>query len=228
MNELSFARSETKFINKTFLYMALGLIITFGVGYFVSSTQFMYILLSQSPVGITIGLAVIEFALVVFLSRRINKMSVQTAATSFIVYSVINGITFSVFFLVYDMQSILSVFLLAAVMFAASGFIGATIQKDLSVFGRFMLMAVIGIVVVSIINLFLQLSGLAIAINYISILVFCGLTAYDMQTIKAIHYQSYYMDNTAVNKYAIVGALNLYLDFINIFIHLLQLLGREK
>lgn len=225
-NELSYTKSQAGFISKTFLYMALGLFVTFGVGYLVSTSEAAIRMLYFNP-AILFVIAGVELVLVFVLGRNIEKMSVQTALTMFVVYALVNGLTFGSIFLVYGIRSIVTVFLVSAVTFLACGFVGVTIQRDLSGFARFAMMALIGIIVASIANMFLGLQGLDMMISYIGVFIFCGLTAYDMQKIKRIHYESYYMNSETVGKYAIMGALNLYLDFINIFLYLLRLLARS-
>lgn len=225
-NEMTYERSQAGFISKTFLYMALGLFVTFGVGFFVSKSEAAITMLYTNP-ALLIVIAGVELVLVFMLGRNISKMSVSTAVTMFIVYAIVNGLTFGSIFIVYPLYSIIAVFLVSAVTFLACGFVGVTIQKDLSGFARFAMMALIGVIIASIANMFLGLQGLDMIITYAGVIIFCGLTAYDMQTLKRIHYQSYSMDSQTVSKYAVIGALNLYLDFINIFIYLLRLLARR-
>lgn len=225
-NEMTYAKSQASFISKTFLYMALGLFVTFGIGYFVSQSDFVFDMIYSNPAIIFVACGV-ELVLVWVLGRNINKMSVQTALTMFIVYALVNGLTFGSIFLAYDLTAVVTVFFVSAVTFLACGFVGVTIQRDLSTFARFAMMALIGVIVASIANMFLGLQGLEMLITYVGLFIFCGLTAYDMQTLKRIHYESYSMDSQTVGKYAVIGALNLYLDFINIFLYLLRLLARR-
>lgn len=226
MSEVSFQKSESKFINKTLLYMALGLIITFAVSYLISTNlDAVYFIYFNS--GVVIGLTIIELALVVILTRALSKMSTKTAIAMFITYSVINGLTLGSIFIYYDLSSIISVFIVAAAMFFCCSMIGMTAKINLSTIGRVAIMAVFGIIIINVLNLFMRLDGLSIMASYIGVVAFCALTAYDMQNIKRIHNESYMYDSETVNKFAIIGALELYLDFINLFIHLLRIFGRR-
>lgn len=226
MREASFEKSQSKFINKTLLYMALGLLITFVTSIIMISTDLVYVLFSGFGGSILI-VAVIEFGLVVYISRRINKVSASTALGLFFLYSFVSGITFSVILLNYSLGSIMSVFMLAAAMFFCAAMVGMTYPKDLSVVGRIAIMAVLGLIIASIFNIFIGSTGLYAIISYVGVAVFCALTAYDMQKIKQIHNQAYYMDSETADKYAIISALNLYLDLINIFIYLLRIFGSD-
>jgi FtsH-binding integral membrane protein len=227
MNEISYSKSENNFINKTLLYMAIGLIITFAVGYFISTNFSMMMIIYSNPTFF-IGVIIAELALVVVLSRKINKLSTQSAFAMFIAYSIINGLTFGSIFVIYSLESIVSIFLVTAAMFFCCSMIGMTAKKDLSTLGRIAIMGVVGILITSLFNIFIGSDELSIVVNYFGIAVFCALTAYDMQKVKLIHERNYGYDHATTNKFAIIAALGLYLDFINLFVHLISILGKKK
>ena len=164
--------------------------------------------------------------LVIFLSARLHSMSFTTAQTTFWVYAGLMGVSMATIFMAFTGQSIARVFFISAGTFAAMSLYGYTTKKDLSKFGSFLIMGLIGIIVASLVNIFLQSSALHFAISVIGVLVFVGLTAYDTQNIKN-EYDEYHDEETA-GKLAISGALRLYLDFINLFIMLLHLFGDRR
>ena len=165
-------------------------------------------------------------AMVMFLSFRIQRMSVSAAQTMFWVYAALMGISLSSIFAVYTSTSITQVFFITAAAFAGLSLYGYTTPKSLSGWGSFLFMGLIGIIIASIVNIFLASSALAFAVSVIGVLVFAGLTAYDTQQIKEMYFEG---DSSEVaGKKAIMGALRLYLDFINLFIMLLQLLGNRE
>jgi FtsH-binding integral membrane protein len=165
-------------------------------------------------------------ALVFFLSFRIHTMSVSTAQTTFWVYAAGVGVSLAVIFLVYTMESITQVFFITAATFGAMSLWGYTTKRDLTGMGSFLFMGLIGIVIASIVNVFLASSALGFAISIIGVLVFTGLTAYDTQKIKEMY--SIADDGTVAGRKAIMGALSLYLDFINLFLMLLRLFGQSR
>ena len=178
-----------------------------------------------SPLKWVIMLAPLGF--VFFLSWRIYKMSVGAAQIAFWVFAAAMGASLSSIFLVYTGQSITQVFFVTAAAFGALSLYGYTTKRDLSAWGTFLFMGVIGIVIAALVNLWLQSSALQFAISVIGVLLFAGLTAYDTQRIKDTYYQVA-GDMTATSKAAIMGALSLYLDFINMFTMLLSLFGRRE
>jgi uncharacterized protein len=217
--------SKVDFISKVMGNMGAGLFITFLAAFFVSQSEAMQSLIYGS--GFTILLLFIaEIALVVYITRRIDSMSFAQARMYFFVYSAINGIALSSIFLIYTATSISSVFLIAALMFVISGLIGISIKKDLSAMGHFFMLAIIGIIVLSVVSIFIP--GLNFIVSVLGVAIFSGLTAYDMQKIKAIHYNAYSMSNEIVSKYSIIGALTLYLDFINLFLFLIRIFGKRR
>lgn len=225
--EKSFEQSRSTFISKTMSLMGLGLLVTFITAFIISRSDVLFTLVAGSRFNVII-LALIEIGIVFYLTSRIGEMSVSSAKMWFMVYSVVNGLTFSVFFMAYTLSSIYVVFLTASVMFIVFGLIGINVRKDLSGIGSFLIMGVIGLLAASIINMFLNLPGLYFMISVIGVLIFCGLTAYDMQKVKNIHYEAYSYSQEVVDKYTVVAALTLYLDFINIFIYLLRILGKRR
>ena len=184
----------------------------FGMALFVSPLKWLVML---APLGF-----------VFFLSFRIYQMSVSAAQWTFWLFAAIMGLSLSTIFLVFTGQSITQVFFVTAAAFGGLSLYGYTTNKDLSGWGSFLIMGVIGIVIAALVNLFLQSSALQFAISVIGVLVFAGLTAYDTQQIKD-NYYAVMGDMTATSKAAIMGALNLYLDFINMFTSLLQLFGNR-
>jgi FtsH-binding integral membrane protein len=217
--------SKVDFISKVMGNMGAGLFITFITAFFVSQSAAMQSIIYGSSFTIIL-LFIAELALVVYITRRIGSMSFSQARLYFFVYSAITGITFSSIFIAYDATSICSVFLIAALMFVISGLIGISIKKDLSAMGHFFMLALIGIIVLSIVSIFLP--GLNFIVSALGVALFSGLTAYDMQKIKAIHYNAYSMSSEIVSKYSIIGALTLYLDFINLFLFLLRIFGKRR
>ena len=166
---------------------------------------------------------VLELALVIFLSARIFKMQPTTAKICFLLYSFVSGLTFSSIFVVYEITSIMYVFLIASVVFGILSLIGYTTKIDLTKLGNFCLFGLIAVIIVSIINIFISNSTLDLIISIVGLVLFLGITAYDIQKIKRLE-----TSGLPLNNLAIYGALELYLDFINIFLHLLDLLGRDR
>ena len=165
-------------------------------------------------------------AAVFFLSFRIQSMSVAAAQTTFWVYSGLVGLSLSTIFLVYTGASITQTFFATAAAFGALSLYGYTTRRDLSAFGSFLIMGVVGLIIAMVINIFLQSSALGFAISAIGVLIFAGLTAYDTQTIKEMYYEGDQAD--VAGRKAIMGALRLYLDFINLFMFLLQFMGDRR
>ena len=205
---------------KIFMWMFIGLLITFGTGYFVATSEEMLTAVFSS--GIYFILIIAELATVIFLSSRIQKMSVTTARLSFILYSFLTGLTFSSIFVVYKLSSILFVFLIAAVVFLFFAIVGAVTKIDLSKLGTILLMMLVGIILCSLLNAFIGSENFDIALCIISLIIFFGFIAYDMQKIRRLSGQ---FDE---DKLAIIGALELYLDFINIFVDLLRIFGNSR
>ena len=212
-------------MRKVYTWMALALVITGVAAYYVADSGFIFTLFNNS--ALLWGLIIAELALVLGLSAAINKLSLTVATLMFLVYSVINGITLSTIFLVYDIKSIGTVFFITAATFGGMALYGYSTKKDLSAIGKFLLMGLIGIIIASLVNIFLvKSSGFDLLLSYAGVLIFAGLTAYDTQKIKEMCMSADYADATA-QKMALLGALSLYLDFINLFLYLLRIFGRR-
>jgi FtsH-binding integral membrane protein len=182
--------------------------------------------LVSNRLGIWIIL-ILELILVAYLSRRIMVMSTAAAYLGFIVYSVVNGVTLSLIFLAYEIASIYQVFFVSAGLFLLTSVVGYFIKADLSGVGRFLMMCLFGMILVFLVNIFLSSSTLDYLISAAGVLIFSGLTAYDVQTLKKM-YQSFPMSEEDSRRIAILGALRLYLDFINLFLWLLRLVGKRR
>ena len=174
------------------------------------------------------GLLIAEIGLVMYLSARIQRISFTTATLLFIAYSIVNGLTLSILFMVYTMSSIATTFFITAGTFGAMALFGYITQKDLTRIGSLCGMAVIGLIIAMIVNMFLHNSMMDMVISGIGVLVFVGLTAYDSQKIKQMLTGNDIEINETTQKIALMGALTLYLDFINLFIYLLRLFGDRK
>ena len=213
-------------MRKVYVWMALALVITGFTAYGVANSPAILQMIVSSKVlffGIIIG----ELALVWGVSAAIGRLSLTTATLLFVLYSVLNGVTMSFIFLAYTAESITSVFLITAGTFAAMALFGYFTKADLSSMGRILFMALIGLIVATIVNIFMKSSGLAMILNYVGVLIFVGLTAWDTQKIKQMLLEAPDAGETA-QKVALMGALTLYLDFINLFIHLLRILGNSR
>ena len=208
--------------------MAIGLAITgvaaLGTAALAQSNPAFAQLIYVSPLKWVVMLA--PLALVFFLSFRINSMSVSTAQTTFWGYAALLGVSLSSIFLVYTGASITQTFFITATTFGAMSLYGYTTKKDISSWGSFLFMGLIGLIIASIVNIFMASSALSFAISAIGVLVFTGLTAYDTQKIKESYYEG--DDSDTAGRKAIIGALELYLDFVNLFLMLLRLLGNRE
>ncbi|WP_392551953.1 Bax inhibitor-1/YccA family protein [Orbus wheelerorum] len=232
--EQSGSRVQT-YMSHVYGWMTVGLALTGLVAWFASNNESVFrLLFSQDARGYwTLSvfswiLIAAQLGLVFVLSGMINRLSGSAATTIFMLYSALSGLTLSSIFLAYTASSIVSVFFITAGMFAALAFYGYTTKRDLSGLGRFLFMGLIGIVIASLVNIFMQSAPLMWAITYIGVFVFAGLTAYDTQKLKAFGEQLSTDDPNAFRRYAIFGALTLYLDFINLFLMLLRILGDRR
>ena len=212
----------SKIFSKVFLWMFIGLAVTFVTGSVVSNNPTL--LEEIFSTGWYWLIIVLEFGTVIFLSARIHKMSATTAKVSFILYSFLTGLTFSTIFILFEMESIMMVFLITAVLMLVLSLIGYKTKMDLTKFGTFLLVILIGIVILSIVNIFMGLEQLEFIITIVSLIVFIGFIAYDVQKIKRM----YEYNALPEENLAIIGALELYLDFINIFLDLLKLFGNSN
>ena len=215
-------------MRKVYLWMFAGLLMTALTAMAAAkNSEFMSALLSNNLYfyGIIIG----EFALVIYLSRSIMNMSFLTAGLCFALYAILNGLVMSVLFAIYTQESIATTFFATSATFGVMSIIGFVIKKDLSAVGRFLTMLLIGAIVATLVNIFIASSGLSIILNYVIIFVFVGLTAYHTQKIKeTLITVSQYGDSDSTQKITLQGSLALYLDFINLFLHLLRILGDRK
>ena len=216
---------QQDFITKVYGWMSLALVITGITAYLTATSQALLQFIFGIPY-MFIGLLVGEVLLVIGLSAMINKMSAATATFLFVLYSIVNGLTLSVIFLVYTQGSISLTFFVTAITFGTMSAYGYFTKKDLTSWGNLLLMALVGLVIASIANLFMKNEILYWITTYAGILIFVGLTAYDTQKIKNMNMIG--ADGETARKGAIMGALSLYLDFINLFLLLLRLLGRRK
>lgn len=207
-------------------YMASGLVLTGIVAYVFAQYLETNRDLANSPVMFLIMLAPLGFVLL--FSFGMHRISASTAQALFWVFAAVMGLSLSTIFLRYTGASIARVFFITAGTFAAMSFYGYTTKRDLSQFGSFLIMGLFGIIIASLVNLFIQSSALQFAISVIGVLVFVGLTAWDTQRIKESYYEYQYADGQGATKQAIMGALTLYLDFINLFVMLVQLLGVRR
>ena len=211
----------SKIISKTFLWMFLGLLVTFLTGFFVSTNENMInAIFNGSLYWIFI---ILELVIVIYFSSRVAKMKPTAARMSFLLYSFISGLTFSSIFLVFELSSVMYVFLIAAVLFGIFGLIGYKTKYDLTKLGSFLFMGLIGVIICTIINIFLRNSTFDLIVSIITLIIFLGYTAFDIKRLKTLNDMNVDSDIIAIN-----GAFELYLDFINIFIHLLSIIGDAK
>ena len=226
--ELGLEKNTTMSVlmRKVYTWMAMALVITGICAYGVANSPALLSLIYGSSMTIVI-LCIAEFGLVVWLSARIGKMSLITATMMFIIYSVLNGVTLSFIFLAYTQASIAKVFFITAGTFGLMALVGHTTKVDLSKMGGILLMALIGVIIASVVNIFIKSTGFDFILSIITVLIFVGLTAYDTQKIKEMLLMASDTGETA-QKVALMGALSLYLDFINLFIHLLRIFGKRE
>lgn len=213
-------------MRKVYLWMTLALVITgftaFGIA---SNPGIAYAIVTNRL--LFWGLIIAEFGLVIGISGAINKLSAVTATLLFVLYSIVNGATLSVICMAYTMSSIASVFFITAGLFGVMAFIGYTTKTDLTSIGKILFMALIGIILATIVNLFVGSSMLNMIVSYVGVVIFTGLTAYDSQKIKNMLYNADSMDE-GMQKIALLGSLTLYLDFINLFLMLLRIFGGNR
>lgn len=224
--ELSLSAAFPVLMRKVYVWMTLALVLTGVTAYGVATSPGIMMAIATNKI-LFFGLIIAEFALVFGVSGAINRLSLTTATLMFVAYSVINGALLSFLFLAYTMSSITSVFFITAGTFAVMAFIGYTTKKDLTSIGRMLFMALIGIIIATLVNMFVGSTGLSMIISYVGVLIFVGLTAYDSQKIKEMLVVAGDHDE-AGQKLALLGALTLYLDFINLFIYLLRIFGQRR
>ena len=206
-------------------YMGVALAVTGLVAFMASSSEALMATIFGTPLAWVVMLA--PFGFLLALSFGINKMSMSTAQIVFWTYSAVMGLSLSTIFLIYTGTSIARVFFITASLFGAMSLYGYTTKRDLTSMGSFLMMGLFGVILASLVNMFLQSSAMQFAISILAVLIFTGLTAYDTQRIKHTYY-SVVGHGEAMGKAALMGALSLYLDFINLFLHLLQFFGDRR
>jgi uncharacterized protein len=223
-NEHGYTNPVSNLLSRVYAWMSGGLLITAGVAYYIAKTPGMIKLFYGNP-WILFGLIFLQFAFVIALSVGIRRMSFAAAAATFLGYSILNGITLSSIFLVYTQASIALTFIVAAGMFLSMAAYGYFTKADLSAMGSILLMALFGLIISGFANMFFQSSVFSYFLSGAGVVIFSLLTAYDMQKLKALSYQE---SGEALSKVSIIGALMLYLDFINLFLYLLRFMGQKK
>lgn len=224
--DLAVSAALPALMRKVYVWMAMALVITGLTAYSVATSPALLMAIATNRI-LFFGLIIAEFALVIGISAAINRLSLPVATLMFVLYSVVNGATLSLIFALYTLSSVANVFFITAGTFAVMAFIGYTTKTDLSSMGKILLMALIGIIIASVVNIFLKSTGLELILSYIGVLVFVGLTAYDTQKIKNMLMEVADTGETA-QKLALLGALSLYLDFVNLFLYLLRIFGDRK
>ncbi len=215
--------TQQSLILRVFVWMAMGLGIT-GLTAMLTYNSGLFYTLVQNQ-GLFWGLMIAEIGMVWYLSARIMKLSFSTATILFGTYAVLNGLTLSFIFAVYTMSSIATTFFITAGTFGAMALYGYVTKRDLSKMGSILMMALIGLIIASVVNIFLGNSMLDLIISVVGVLIFVGLTAWDTQNIKQMLIQTEGEDEELVKKLSVLGALSLYLDFINLFLYLLRFFG---
>lgn len=218
-------RSTNVMLSKVYWWMFGALTVTGLTALYVSNSMSMLQFIFADKWTFLILVAV-ELGLVIGLSAALDRISALTATLMFLLYSVINGMTLSSIFIIYDIASIARTFFVSAGIFAAMAVVGSITKRDLTKIGTVCIFAVIGLIVVTLINFFIGSTMLEMVVSGIGVVVFLGLTAYDSQKIKAMLHNA--PENDATSKIAVYGALELYLDFINIFLYMLRFLGRRN
>jgi FtsH-binding integral membrane protein len=229
-NQPSFASADVRdervgaFLSKVYGWMFIGLLVTAVVAFFVASSQALIETIVLNRVLIWVILFA-QLGLVFYLSARVDKVAPTTAAGLFLLYSALVGVTSSIILLVYTAASIVSAFVVTAGMFGAMAVFGTITKRSLAGLGQFMFMGLIGLILAMIVGLFWQNDALQFVISVVGVLIFTGLTAYDAQRLKQM---AVALPDGSVGSYAVVGALSLYLDFINLFFMLLRLMGGRR
>lgn len=213
-------------MRKVYVWMTLALVITGFTAYGVATSPGILQAIYTNQI-LFWGMIIAEFAIVIGVSAAINRLSLTTATLMFILYSIINGALLSFIFLAYTASSVATVFFITAGTFAAMAIVGYTTKTDLTSMGKILMMALIGLIIATLVNLFIKSSGFTMILSYVGVLVFVGLTAYDSQKIKQMLLQAPDAGEQS-QKLALLGALSLYLDFINLFIYMLRIFGRKQ
>ena len=233
-NTAALPRSESRvevmnaFMRSIYNWMTMGLGLTALISCAITYTSFGPVLLAYGGQLVMWGTAIGAFVIAIYLQARIQKLSAQAAANIFMLYSVLNGVWLSYVLMVYTPGSVATAFVATAGMFGGMSLYGLFTKKDLTSWGSFLFMGLIGIIIAMIVNLFLQSGPLTLAISVIGVIVFCGLTAYDTQLFREMGENIPQNDGTAVRRGVIIGALTLYLNFLNLFLMLLRLVGNRE
>lgn len=224
---MSRAQTLSAFMRGVYGWMAAGLGLTAVTAVFTASSPALMSLIFGSMITMIV-LIVAQFGLVVALSAAINRLSAGAATGMFLLYSALNGLTLSGIFVVYTGATIASAFAVCSGMFVAMSIYGLVTKRDLTSWGSFLFMGLVGMILASVVNIFVKSSVLGMILNYVGVLVFVGLTAYDTQKLKDMGESAPLNDATAIRRGSILGALTLYLDFINLFLMLLRIFGGNR
>ena len=221
----SSALSFPALMSKVYLWMTLALVVTGMTAYYVASSPAILYAIVSNQIAFW-GLFIGELVLVFVLSSRIMSLSFVTASLMFVIYSIMNGVFFSFILLAYTEQSIATTFLITAGTFGAMSLFGFVTKRDLSTMGHILFILLIGLLIATVVNIFMKAEGLTLILNYAGVVIFVGLTAYDTQSIKQMLQE--HGDKEGAEKIALLGSLSLYLDFINLFIYLLRFFGESR
>lgn len=224
--EMTNASTFKVLMRKVYLWMTLALMITGITAAGVANSPNILALIYSSQV-VMWGIIIAEFGLVIYISARLEKLSLSTATTLFALYSILNGVMLSSIFLLYSTAIISKVFFITAGTFGVTALYGYVTKKDLSSLGNILFMALIGLVIATVVNVFMKSAMFDLILSYIGVIIFVGLTAWDSQKIKHMMMVQQNADESA-QKLALIGALSLYLDFINLFLYLLRIFGRSN
>jgi len=224
--EMTNASTFKVLMRKVYLWMTLALMITGITSAGVANSPNILALIYSSQV-VMWGIIIAEFGLVIYISARLEKLSLSTATTLFALYSILNGVMLSSIFLLYSTAIISKVFFITAGTFGVTALYGYATKKDLSSLGNILFMALIGLVIATVVNVFMKSAMFDLILSYIGVIIFVGLTAWDSQKIKHMMMVQQDADESS-QKLALIGALSLYLDFINLFLYLLRIFGRSN
>jgi FtsH-binding integral membrane protein len=224
--QLDISHTISVYLTKVYNWMAIALLLTGAVAYFTAQSEMMIQAIFGNRI-LFFGLIIGELALVGYISARINKLSLYNATLLFLAYAVLNGLTMAVIFMAYTSSSISTTFIITAGTFGAMSLYGYYTKSDLTKLGSLAFMALIGIIIASVVNMFMNSEMMSWIISYLGVAIFIGLTAYDTQKLKGIAINGF-ENEESMEKSAILGALTLYLDFINLFLFLLRILGDRK
>lgn len=227
VNTYASKAAQSTLMRNVYSWMTLALVITGFVSLYMAKSQTLLSMIMQNSMLLWI-LLIAEIGLVIFLSARIHRISFTTATLLFIAYSILNGVTMAFIFLIYTMTSIATTFFVTAGTFGVMALYGYVTKKDLSRIGNICIMVLIGLIIATVVNIFLKNTMMDLIISGIGILLFVGLTAYDSQKIKQLLTADDIEVNETTQKIALLGSITLYLDFINLFLYLLRFLGDRK